>query len=189
MRALLRTSVTLIACLAAAQTLRAQEDGVARFGMGGGLLVADHGALRALRSRGVTAFVRVVLPRFSAIVDASIDHVPRNTDIVSGPCPPPPAACGAVFVGPTNILTASPALQTARRVPPGEWLFHLGPSVHWLVDRKSGSGPLALGLRAGVGFRVGQLDSGLLLSAEYVHLFRGGTPPEWLLPITVGWEF
>jgi hypothetical protein len=123
------------------------------------------------------------------VLDASIQNVPRSTDIVSGPCPPAPTACGSGFDGPTTALTLAPGIQATRRVPSAAWLFRLGPSVSWLADRGAGSDPLAAGFRAGISVRNGRGQTGLLISADYFRLFRGGAPPQWFLPVTVGWQF
>jgi len=155
---------------------------------GGGLLFADNGSSTILRDRGISAYFRLSWRHLPLVLDASIQRVPENTDIVSGPCLPPPAACGSGFLGPTTLLTLAPAVQATLRVPSAAWLFRLGPSASWLVDREPNSDPLAAGLRAGISVRNGRADSGLLISADYFRLFRR-TPPTWFLPLTIGWQF
>lgn len=154
------------------------------------LLLASlsKGSSTIVRSRGITAYLRLGWRRVPVILDASVQSA-RNRDIVFGPCPPPPAACGSPFTGPTTALTLAPAIQATQRVPVATWLFRLGPSVSWLSDREPGSHPLAAGLRAGISVRNGRTQSGLLISADYFRLFRTGTPPQWFLPVTIGWQF
>ena len=157
--------------------------------IGGGILFADDGDGAFLNSRGIAAFLRLGLPVPPLVLETSFARVPRNTDILVAPCLAPPAPCPAGFLGPSTALTLAPALQPALHAPSAAWLFRLGPSVSWLIDRESGSQPLAIGARAGVSIRSGQKDSGFLVSVDYYRLFRHGTAPEWFLPITVGWEF
>lgn len=157
--------------------------------IGGGILFADNGDGSYLNSRGFSAFVRLGLPTLPIAVETSFERVPRNTDIVFAPCMPPPAQCPATFLGPSTALTLAPALQPTLHAPSASWLFRLGPSVSWLVDREPGSQPLAIGWRAGTSVRAGHRDSGFLVSVDYYHLFRRGTAPDWLLPISVGWGF
>ena len=186
MRTRPRGSLLVLGPVLAFGSLQAQQPPPLKFAMGGGLLFADAGQSTFLRSRGTDAFLRIGWRRLPLILDASIQHVPAS-DILFGPCPLP--GCATTFTGPTTVLTLAPAIQGTVRVPPGSWLFHLGPSLHWLVDRQSGSDPIVPGLRAGVGFHVGQRQSGLLISGDYLRLFRGGTAPNWFLPVTIGWQF
>jgi hypothetical protein len=157
--------------------------------IGGGILFADNGDGSYLNRRGISAFLRLGWPLAPLVVETSFESVPRNTDILFAPCMPPPAPCAAVFLGPNTALTFAPALQLAQHAPAAAWLFRLGPSLSWLVDREPGSHPLAMGWRGGTSIRTGHKDSGFLLSVDYYHLFRHGTAPDWFLPITVGWEF
>ena len=179
-------TVSIAGFLALAGPLEAQRSRPIDFAMGGGLLVADNGVSNTLASRGVTAFLRLGGAHFGApvIFDVALQHVPRYNSIV---CPPGPVACGSSDG--TTALTLAPAVQGAAPVSPGTWLFAFGPSVHWLVERNLGSEALVFGLRGGLGFRVGPHASGLLVSADYFRLFRGGTAPQWFLPCTLGWQF
>lgn len=181
-----RTFALLLAVLPMVGTLHAQDRPVS-LAAGGGLLFADHGSSTILRSRGISAYLRLSWRRVPLLLDASIQNVPESRAIPWGPCPPPPAACGSGFDGPTTALTLAPAIQATQRVAVAAWLFRLGPSVTWLVNRAPNSDPLAAGLRAGISVRNGQ-QSGLLISADYFRLFRSG-PPAWFFPITVGWQF
>jgi hypothetical protein len=156
---------------------------------GGGLLFADRGSYDIGGSRGITAYLRLSGRRFPLLLDASIQTVLGKTRVAFAPCPPPPAACGSTLDGWTTALTLAPAIQATQRVPVASWLFRFGPSLSWLVDREPGSDPLAMGLRAGVSVRNGQAQSGFLISADYFRLFRGGSPPEWFFPVTIGWQF
>ena len=186
MRTRPRSSQLFLGLLLAFGSLQAQQPPPLEFALGGGLLFADAGHSSYLRSRGTVAFLRISASRLPVILDASMQYVPASEIIFS--CPPF-GPCGPNFAGPTTVLTLTPALQGTLRVPPGSWLFHLGPSVHWLLDRQSGSNAIAAGLRTGIGFHAGQRRSGLLISADYIRLFRGGTAPDWFLPITIGWQF
>jgi len=182
-----RTFILLVGVLPMISALQAQGR-PPRLAAGGGLVFADNGSSTILRDQGVSAYFRLSLRQLPLVLDVSIQRVPENTDIVSGPCPPPPAACGSGFLGPTTLLTLAPAVQATLRVPSAAWLFRLGPSASWLVDREPNSDPLAAGLRAGISVRNGRADSGLLISADYFRLFRR-TPPTWFLPLTIGWQF
>jgi len=182
-----RTFILLVGVLPMISALQAQGR-PPRLAAGGGLVFADNGSSTILRDRGVSAYFRLSLRQLPLVLDVSIQRVPENTDIVSGPCPPPPAACGSGFLGPTTLLTLAPAVQATLRVPSAAWLFRLGPSASWLVNREPNSDPLAAGLRAGISVRNGRADSGLLISADYFRLFRR-TPPTWFLPLTIGWQF
>ncbi len=182
-----RTFTLLVGVLPMISALQAQGR-PPRLAAGGGLVFADNGSSTILRDRGVSAYFRLSLRQLPLVLDVSIQRVPENTDIVSGPCPPPPAACGSGFLGPTTLLTLAPAVQATLRVPSAAWLFRLGPSASWLVNREPNSDPLAAGLRAGISVRNGRADSGLLISADYFRLFRR-TPPTWFLPLTIGWQF
>jgi hypothetical protein len=167
---------------------RAQERPI-RVAAGAGLLFADNGSDYLRRSRGISAYLRFSWRTFPLQLDASIQSVPAITGIVTAPCPSPPNQCGNGFTGATTALILAPAIQATRRVPSAAWLFRLGPSVSWLADRDPGSDPLAAGLRTGISVLNGRGQSGLLISADYFRLFRGGTPPQWFLPVTVGWQF
>ena len=188
MRAARCTFRLLVGTLPMVGALQAQHRPVS-LAAGAGLLFADHGAATILRSKGVTAYLRLSLRSVPLLLDASILTVLRNNDVLFGPCPPPPGACGSTFVGPTTALTLSPAIQATQRVPGAAWLFRVGPSVSWLPDRAQGSDPLAPGLRAGISIRNGHGQSGLLISVDYFRLYRAGTPPTWFIPVTIGWQF
>jgi hypothetical protein len=188
---LVHYSFALLLCaLSMVRALRAQERPVS-LAAGGGLLFVDKSSSTIVGSRGITAFFRLSWRRFPLILDASVQNVPRNRDIIFGPCPPPSAgACGSSpFIGPITAFTLAPAIQATQRVPVAAWLFRLGPSVSWLSGREPGSHPLAAGIRAGISVRNGRAQSGLLISADYFRLFRAGTPPKWFLPVTIGWQF
>jgi hypothetical protein len=188
MRAIHYTFALLLGAVPVVESLQAQERPIS-LAAGGGLLFADKGSSTYLRSRGITVYLRLSWQSFPLLLDASIQNVPRNSDILFGPCPPPPTACGGTFVGPTTALTVAPAIQTTKRVPGAAWLFRFGPSVSWFSGREPGSEPLATGLRAGISVRNGHGQSGLLISADYFRLFRVGTPPKWFFPVTIGWQF
>jgi len=189
---LVRFSFALPLCtLSLVGALRGQERSVS-LAAGGGLLLVDKASSTIVGSRGVTAFFRLSWRRFPLILDASVQNVPRNRDIIFGPCPPPSVGppCGSSpFLGPITAFTLAPAIQATQRVPVAAWLFRFGPSVSWLSGREPGSHPLTAGLRAGISVRNGSAQSGLLISADYFRLFRTGTPPTWFLPVTIGWQF
>ena len=185
MRTTLLSLALLLSVSLGAGRLLAQQS---RLAAGAGLLVADKGPSGLLRSRGVTAFVRITPPRLPLILELSLQHVPQTRDILFSPCLPP-GTCGSTFLGPTTALTFAPALQASQRVPNATWLLRLGPAFHWLLDRESTSGPIAAGARAGVSVRSGRGRSGLLVSADYFRAFRGSHFPRWFLPLTVGWQF
>ena len=188
MRAVLCTFRLLVGALPVVRALQAQDRPVS-LAVGAGLLFADHGASTILRSKGIAAYLHLNLRGVPLLLDASMLTVLRNNDIVFGPCPPSPGACGSTFVGPTTAVTLSPAIQATRSVPGAAWLFRFGPSVSWLPDREPGSDPLAPGLRAGISVRNGHRQSGLLISVDYFRLFRARTPPTWFIPVTIGWQF
>ena len=159
--------------------------------IGAGLLFADNGAQDLLSSRGATGFVRVNWRSAPLMLEAAIQHVPRNDDIVFiAACPPAPVSCTQAFIGPTTAITFAPALQFAEREtrPSGVMvLVRVGPSLSWRVRRQDGSEPLAVGARAGMSVRLG--TDGVLLSADIFRLFNAGSSPGWYLPITLGIEF
>src|SRR2546426_2758661 len=165
MRALRQTLALLLGALALPAGLQAQERAVG-LAAGAGLVFADHGSGDLLRSRGFSAYLRLSWRTFPLLLDASIQNVPRNTDIIFGPCPPAPAACGSTFIGPTTAFTLAPAIQATQRVPVAAWLFRLGPRLSWLPDRDPGSDPLAAGRRAGISVRNARAQSGGLISAH-----------------------
>lgn len=167
----------------------AAQHRAASVAIGGGVLFADDGNSGYLNSRGISAFFRFNWPTAPLVMEASVQSVPRNTDILFAPCMPPPATCPAVFLGPSTAVTLAPALQATTRAPTAAWLFRVGPSLSWLVDREPASDPLAIGWRAGTSVRTGHSKSGFLVSLDYYHLFRRGVAPDWFLPITVGWQF
>jgi hypothetical protein len=158
--------------------------------IGAGVLFADNGEQDLLSSRGATGFVRLNWRSSPLMLEASVQHVPRNDDIVFiAACPPAPASCTQAFIGPTTALTFAPALQFAEREtrPSGVTvLVRVGPSLSWRVRRQDGSEPLAVGARAGMSVRLG--THGVLLSADIFRLFNAGSSPGWYLPITMGIE-
>ena len=182
-------TVFIAGFLALASSLEAQRSRPIGFAIGGGLLVADNGVYNTLASRGPTAFLRLGGAHIGVpvIFEIAIHHVPHNDVIVAAQCPSPPAACGSS--NNTTALTIAAAVQGAAHVSPGTWLFQFGPSAHWMVERNAGTDAVVLGLRGGLGFRVGPHATGLLLSADYFRLFRGGIAPQWFFPITLGWQF
>jgi len=161
--------------------------------IGGGILFADNGEQDLLSSRGATGFVRLNWRSSPLMLEAAIQHVPRNDDIVFiAACPPAPASCTSAFVGPTTAITFAPALQLTKRdpgTPKAAALFRVGPSVSWQVRRQDGSEPLAVGVRAGVSVRLGEETGGVIISADAFRLFNAGSSPGWYLPITFGVEF
>ena len=179
-------ALTLIALPARSLGAQHRSPSVA---IGGGILFADDGNGNYLNSNGFSAFLRFGWRTPPLALETWFESVPLNTDIVSGPCMPPPAPCPATFLGPSTALTLAPVLQPVLHGPTASWLFRLGPSVSWLADREPGSHPLALGWRGGTSIRAGHKDSGFLVSVDYHRLFRQGTAPEWFLPVTIGWEF
>jgi len=188
---LVRASFALLLCaLSVIGALQAQERPVS-LAAGGGLLFVDKSSSTIVGSRGVTGFLRLSWRSVPLVLDASVQNVPRNRDIIFGPCPPPSVGpCGSSpFTGPITAVTLAPAIQATQRVPVAAWLFRFGPSVSWISGREPGSQPLAAGLRAGISVRTGRAQSGLLISADYFRLFRTGTPPAWFLPVTIGWQF
>jgi len=188
MRALGQTLALVLGGFALPAGLQAQERPVG-VAAGAGLVFADHGSDDLLRSRGFSAYLRFSWRTFPLLLDASIQTVPQTTGLVFAPCPSPPAGCGSAFYGPTTAVILAPAIQATQRVPAAAWLFRFGPSVSWFPDRAPGFDPLAVGLRAGISVRNGRAQSGLLISADYFRLFRAGSPPEWFLPVTIGWQF
>ncbi len=159
--------------------------------LGAGVLFADNGDHDLLSSRGATGFVRVNWSSSPLMLEAAIQYVPRNDDIVFiAACPPAPASCAPAFIGPTTAITFAPALQFAEREtrPSGVTvLVRVGPSLSWHVRRQDGSEPLAVGARAGMSVRLG--TDGVLLSADIFRLFNAESLPGWYLPITLGIEF
>ena len=188
MRVLRQSLALFLGALALPSGLQTQERPV-HLAAGAGLLFADQGTGDLLRSRGFSAFLRFSWRTFPLLLDASIQSVPQAASPVFAPCPSPPAACGSAFYGPTTALILAPAIQATQRVPSATWLFRLGPSMSWFSGRRPGSDPLAAGLRAGISVRNGRMQSGLLISADYFRVFRAGSPPEWFLPVTIGWQF
>jgi len=188
MRALRPTLALFLGALALPAGLRAQERPV-HVAAGAGLLFADQGSGDLLRSRGFSAYLRFSWGTFPLLLDASIQSVPQAPSPVFAPCPSPPAACRSAFYGPTTALILAPAIQLTQRVPVATWLFRFGPSMSWFPDREPGSDPVAAGLRAGISVRNGRAQSGLLIAADYFRVFRAGTSPRWLLPVTIGWQF
>jgi len=187
---LVHSTFALLYALSVAGALQGQERPLS-LAVGGGLLFVDRSSSTIVGSRGVTAFFRISWRSVPLILDASVQNVPRNRDIIFGPCPPPSVGpCGpSPFIGPITAFTLAPAIQATQRVLVAAWLFRFGPSVSWLTGREPGSQPLAAGLRAGISVRNGRAQSGLLISADYFRLFRTGTPPTWFLPVTIGWQF
>ena len=182
---LLESSLALVLIASPrAHPLRAQSS-ASGIAAGVGILAAD--GRNALNGLGVAGYLRKSWTAHPLLLEVSIQYVPRNSDIVFGPCPPP--ACVSSFLGPSSVLTFAPAIQATERVPVAAWLFRIGPSLHWLPNRDPASDPLALGLHAGVGLRMGRTESGFLLSADYYRVFRGRIAPNWFLPLTLGWQF
>ena len=188
MRARRQTLALLLGALALPAGLQAQERPLS-VAAGAGLVFADHGSDDRLGSRGFSAYLLLSWRTFPLLLDASIHTMPQTTSPVFAPCLSPPAACGSAFYGPTTALILAPAIQATQRVPVAAWLFRLGPSVSWFPDREPGSDPLAAGFRVGIGVRNGRAQSGFLISADYFRLFRAGSAPEWLFPVTIGWQF
>ena len=182
--------LVLLLPLLATSTLHAQAKPVTAT-IGAGLLFADNGEQDLLSSRGATGFIRLDWRKAPLMLEASVQHVPRNDDIVFiAACPPAPASCAPPFIGPTTAITFAPALQFAEREtrPSGVTvLVRVGPSLSWRVSRQDGSEPLAVGARAGMSVRLG--TGGVLLSADLFRLFNAGSSPGWYLPITMGIEF
>lgn len=175
----MRTASRILALLLsiAPQGILQGQSSSLRFAAGAGLLAADRGLDNYSNRLGTTAFLRIRSPGQPLLLEASMQHVPRNTNIAD-------AAVRA-----STAFTLTPAAQVTWRWPEAAWLFRFGPSFHWFVERQLGSDPLAIGLRAGTSVRPGHTQSGLLLSADYFRLIRGGSSPRWFLPITLGWEF
>lgn len=154
--------------------------------IGGGLLAADHSPGGA----GINLFVRVGWPRLPLVVDASFENTPGQV-LVAVLCKPGAINCGGFsnYSGEITALTFAPAIQFTERGRKAALLYRVGPSVHWLTDRQPGSASAAGGYRAGLSLRLGEGNSGFLISADYYRLLRGNTAPRWFLPITIGWQF
>lgn len=183
--------LSVLGSLLFANALRGQAAPL-RVAIGVGLLTADNGRSGLLSSRGVTGFVRLTPAGSFLLFEASLQHLPRNRDIVVVPCPSPPVSCDTDFTGPSTALAFAPGIQVSEHAGTRSGvalLYRIGPSVSWYVGRERGADPVALGARAGVSARWGRQAGALLLSADYFRLFHAGSSPRWFLPITVGAEF
>lgn len=146
-----------------------------------------------LGSRGFSAFVRVTSMRSPFLMDISYVSLPQSDNIVYAlPCPPFATSCGGgnQFLGPVSALTLSPAVETVERNSWSAMQYRIGPSVSWLPDRQPGTSAAALGARAGVSLIV-KVSSGpgLMVSVDYLRMFRGGQTPQWFVPVTLGLQF
>jgi len=161
------------------------------FSAGGGVALVDHS------SQGEGAFIRVASRNLPVVLDLSIQSTPGRAPVVYAfhgglPCTAPgctPAA--GPYAGPVTALMLAPSLQaTEQHGTDGAVLYRVGPALAWLPDRAPGDAAIEAGVRAGISVRLGFGTGGLLVSGDYVRLFRSGnTAPRWFLPITLGWQF
>lgn len=142
-----------------------------------------------LGDQGFSAFIRVSSQRLPFLMDASyisMAQVPR----VVYPCPSFAPTCGAnQFVGPVRAVTLSPALQIADRHGFVSLQYRLGPSVSWLPDRQANTSAAAFGARVGASLVMHVGEPALVLSADYLRMFRDGQSPRWFVPLTLGLQF
>ncbi|HZH39507.1 MAG TPA: hypothetical protein VFD85_00770 [Gemmatimonadales bacterium] len=158
------------------------------FSAGGGLALADRSP------QGEGAFIRVASRRLPVVLDLSIQSTPGQPPVayVFPACPMPGCSPTAgPYTGPETALMLSPSLQvTEHHGPTGAVLYRIGPALGWLPDRAPGDAAIEGGIRGGISIRLGVGSGGLLVSGDYVRLFRSGdTAPRWFLPITLGWQF
>lgn len=147
----------------------------------------------SLGAQGFSAFVRVSSQRLPLLLDVSYISVPKSPiAFVAYPCPSFAPTCGGSggFTGPVSALTLSPAVQTIERNSWSAMQYRLGPSVSWLPERQQGTDAAALGARVGASFLLRFRDGpGLMISADYLRMFRGGEAPQWFVPVTLGLQF
>ena len=148
----------------------------------------DDGA--GLGGRGFASYLRMSWGRgrsFSLANDLwfiSIPDVPFETP----PCPGP--ACGPVVTNyQTTALVLAPALVARQGYEKSSLLYRLGPTASWFVDRIDGTPAVAGGVQAGFSVLTTRRQNGMLISIDYLRMFRGGAHPRWFVPITVGWQF
>ena len=155
------------------------------FSFGAGPAFNDH-RNTFLGTQGFSAFVRVTSLRGPFLLDVSYVNVPA-APVVNAPCPSFATSCGSGFTGPVSALTLSPAVQTVETKSIAEMLYRIGPTVSWLPDRQPGTTAAALGARAGVSlvFKFGRGPQ-VVASADYFLMFRGGTAPQWFVPVAFG---
>jgi hypothetical protein len=94
MQTTLRSLAVLLSVMLGPVRLIAQQ---LRLAVGAGLLVVDKGPSGLLQSRGVTAFVSITSTRLPLILETSLQHAPKTTDILFSPCPPPPGGLQLAF--------------------------------------------------------------------------------------------
>ncbi|HWZ29156.1 MAG TPA: hypothetical protein VNX15_11365 [Gemmatimonadales bacterium] len=153
--------------------------------IGAGLMATDHGPGGA----GISAYLRLGFARLPLLLDASVMNAPGGAPIATVVCPGGCRPGTSPYTGPTTALALAPAFQFTEGGPRASLLYRLGPSVSWLPDRAPGSTSVAGGYRVGVSLRLGERNTGLLISGDYYRLLRGETAPQWFLPITIGWQF
>lgn len=159
--------------------------------VGLGRLVADdvHGALG---HAGFAAYGRLTwwaASGVSLLVDGWFHSVSVNHDIVTAPCPPATPCGSPSFSGGTTALVLAPALQAREGYERVALLYRLGPSVAWFAHHAPSTDAAAVGVRGGFSVLTSRGASGVLLSVDYLRVFRNHAGPRWFLPITIGWQF
>jgi len=171
---------------------RAHAQGAAiHVAIGAGKSFADRGASDELSGSGLAIYGRISgrsARAFSAVADFWMISVPVNGDIVTGPCRPADPSCvgGSLGNQGTRALVLAPALVAREGYEKVSLLYRLGPTTTWFTSRSADSPPLALGLQAGLSILTTRGQRGVLVSIDYLRMFRGSARPRWFVPITVG---
>ena len=159
--------------------------------LGGGAAFGGGNGFGYSRSAGATGFGRV-LERVSARVavggEVWVRHFDRP-DVVFPPCIAPGCVGLGGEIGPTTALTLAPLVELQEGNGSTVLLYHVGPSVDWLPERRPGSRAVMPGIRGGVALRLGPAGGGFLLSADAIRAFNADGEPGWTFPVTAGWEF
>ncbi len=158
--------------------------------LGAGMSFADRGANELLGGRGFTWYGRISWRSgrsFSLVNDFWVISIP-DVPIETPPCPGP--QCAPTFTSnQTTVLVLAPALVARQGYEKASLLYRLGPTASWFANRPTGTPALAGGVQAGLSILTTRRQNGMLLSIDYLRMFRGDAHPRWFVPITVGWQF
>ena len=183
--------VCLLLLLNLAPRLSAQRSPAVRVALGGGAAFGSVGDFGYSRGTGATGFVRVVksvTARAAVGAELWVRHFARP-NVVFPPCIAPGCVGLGGEIGPTTALTLAPLVELQEGSGSTVLLYHLGPSVDWLPERRPGTRAVVPGVRGGVALRLGPAGGGFLLSADAIRAFNADGEPGWTFPVTAGWEF
>lgn len=160
------------------------------WGLSGGL--STHSGSDELSRLGPTASVfvrRPASPRLSFRLEALITNFSHNSDVIYGPCAPPPEPCSAPgYAGPLTVGALATTLHWDDSIVAagntGSYLV-LGGGVYRSLRHPTAPGATRLGWTAGFGFLLSRAEPRLAIEVRYHQIPRWPGDRISLIPVAL----